>query len=450
MFEALTNRLSETFSRLRKLGVIRASDLEEVLRDIRTALLEADVALEVTKSFIEDVRRKALGQAVIRSITPDQMIIKIVHDHLLEVLEGETPPPPLSVVKTPLKVMLVGLQGSGKTTSVAKIAHLLTKKSEKCAVVASTDVYRPAAIEQLSLLTQSVEKASFVPATATETPLAIVERALNVFAEKRADVLVLDTAGRLHTDDELMQELEILVARVQPEEVLLVADMMTGQDALHIARSFSERLPLTGIVLTRADSESRGGVALSMRVETGCPIRALGIGEHLDDIEIFEARRVVGRLLGMGDIVSLVEKAAETLEKEEADATMARLRQGIFTLDDLAQQLKQVRKMGGISSVLKMLPGASAFEDAVKKQGIADHTITHQLAIISSMTPKERRHYRLINGSRCRRIAKGSGCSVQDVNKLLKHYEKMLDAHKKLKKMQQQRGFEEKLQNFFK
>ncbi|MDR2417201.1 MAG: signal recognition particle protein [Holosporales bacterium] len=447
MFEALSHRLSQTFSRLRKRGVIQASDLEEALQEILIALLEADVALEVTKRFVEDVRHKALGQAIIRSITPDQMIVKIVNDHLVSLLDGEIPLPPLSAVQTPLKVMLVGLQGSGKTTSTAKIAYLLTKKSEKRAVVASTDVYRPAAIEQLRVLTQSVNRAFFVPATASEAPLAIAERALSIFTEQRADVLVLDTAGRLHTDETLMQELKTLVKSVQPEELLLVADMMMGQDALNIARAFSARLPLTGIVLTRADSESRGGVALSMRLETGCPIRALGTGEHLDDIEIFNAHRIVDRLLGKGDIVSLVEKASEVLEKEETEASMARLNQGVFTLTDLAHQLKQVSKMGGIASILKMLPGAGALDGLVKKQDMDDQAIARQLAIISSMTPKERRYYKLINGSRRRRIAAGSGSSVQDVNKLLKNYEKMLEMQKKLRKLQKRPGFGDKLQN---
>ncbi|MDR0407013.1 MAG: signal recognition particle protein [Holosporales bacterium] len=446
MFEALSKRLLKTFEGLRKRGVIQETDLEEALREIRIALLEADVALDVAKRFVAEVRLKALGQQVIRSVTPDQMIVKIVHDHLMSILEGESPTPALSITKSSFKVMLVGLQGSGKTTSSAKIAHFLTKKSEKQAVIASVDVYRPAAIEQLEVLTKSIDRAHFVPATSSDAPLAIADRALSLLDETHADLFVLDTAGRLHTDEALMQELEALAAHVHPDEILLTVDMMTGQDALNVARAFSARLPLTGVFLTRADSESRGGVALSMRIETGCPIRMLGTGEHLDELEVFDARRVADRLLGRGDIVSFVEKAAEVFEKEEAEAAFTRLNQGVFTLEDLSRHLMQVNKMGGITHMLKMLPGMQSLEGSMKK-GIDDRMIAHQLAIISSMTPKERRHYKLINGACRRRIATGSGCTVQEVNKLLKNYEQMLAFHKKMKKIQGQRGFEAKWQS---
>ncbi|MDR1267811.1 MAG: signal recognition particle protein [Holosporales bacterium] len=449
MFESLAQRLQKTFEGLRKRGVIRESDLEATLLEIRKALLEADVALDVAKHFVEEVRTQALGQEVVRSITPDQMIIKIVHDHLVQVLGGETPPAPFALSQTPTKVMLVGLQGSGKTTSAAKIARFLTKDPQKRAVLASVDVYRPAALEQLETLAQQVPSACFVPATAQETPLLIARRALQVLKEQKADVLVVDTAGRLHTDAPLMQELQELNACINPDEILLVADMMTGQDALQVARSFSAALPLTGILLTRSESHSRGGVALSMRAETGCPIRLLGTGERLDQLEIFDAKRVAGRLLGMGDIVSLVEQAAEVLQKEDAETALHRLHQGVFTLEDWRQQILQVSKMGGISQILSKLPGVNGLGAMAEQQNLGEHSMKRQLAMIASMTPKERRHYKLLNGSRRRRIAAGSGCTVQEVNKLLKQYERMLEMQKRLKKMQNRPGLESKMRDFF-
>ncbi len=433
MFDNLQEGLGDVFERLKRRGALSESDITAALREVRVALLEADVALPVVKDFVEAVREKATGQEVLRSISPGQMVVKIVHDHLVETLGNEAVP--LTIEVTPPAVfLLVGLQGSGKTTTTAKIALRLKDREKKKALMASLDVRRPAAQEQLAVLgTQSeVRCLDIVPG---EPPVAIARRAVQTAALEGYDAVLLDTAGRLAIDEEMMAEVAEVRDATKPHETLLVADAMTGQDAVTVARNFHEKVGLTGIVLTRIDGDARGGAALSMKAVTGCPIKLLGAGEQLDALEVFHPERVAGRILGMGDVVSLVEKAAETIEVEEAEKLAKKIEKGRFDLDDLANQLRQLQKMGGLGGLMGMLPGVPKMQQQMKDAKIDDGMIGRQLAIISSMTPKERRRPEIIKASRKQRISKGAGASVQEVNKLLKQHHEAGRMMKKVKKL---------------
>ena len=432
MFDTLSNRLGNVFDRLKRRGSLSAGDVEEAMRDIRVALLEADVALPVVKDFIASVKDKAVGQEVLKSITPGQMVVKIVNDHLVELLGGETAE--LNLEGSPPQVLLmVGLQGSGKTTTSAKIAHRLKTKERKKVLLASLDVQRPAAQQQLQVLADQTGVQG-LEIVLGQQPVDIASRAKETAEREGIDVVILDTAGRLHVDDALMVELESVRDKVRPHETLLVADSLTGQDAVHLAKSFHERIGISGIVLTRMDGDARGGAALSMRAVTGQPIKLVGIGEKIDEIEPFHPERVASRILDMGDVVSLVEKVAETVDKDEAEALAARMQKGKFDLDDLATQLRQMTKMGGMNSILGMLPGIGKIQKEMAKAKIDDKVIGRQLAILSSMTPKERKNPQVLHASRKKRIAAGSGTQVQDVNKLLKQYQQMQTMMKRMKK----------------
>jgi signal recognition particle subunit SRP54 len=433
MFESLSSRLNNVFERLKRRGALREGDVEEALRDIRVALLEADVALPVVKDFVAAVRERAVGQEVLKSVTPGQMVVKIVHDHLVDLLGGEVSELNLSG-PPPRVILMVGLQGSGKTTTSAKIAYRLRTRERKRALLASLDVQRPAAQEQLAVLAAQAEVGS-LPIVPGQTPVAIAERALETATRAGDDVVVLDTAGRLHIDEALMAELEAIRERVRPHETLLVADALTGQDAVNLARTFHQRVGLSGIVLTRIDGDGRGGAALSMRAVTGQPIKLVGVGEKIDALEAFHPDRMASRILGMGDVVSLVERVAETVDREEAEQLAAKMKKGSFDLADLATQLQQMRKMGGMSGILGMLPGVGKIKQQLADHQIDDRMIARQLAIIGSMTPNERRHPQILHASRKRRIAAGSGTAVPEVNKLLKQYQQMQTMMKRVKKM---------------
>ncbi|HEV8027502.1 MAG TPA: signal recognition particle protein [Stellaceae bacterium] len=434
MFESLSNRLSDVFDRLRRHGALSEDDVTAALREIRIALLEGDVALPVVKDFVNAVREKALGQEVLRSVSPAQMVVKIVHDHLVETLGGDAVEGLNLNAVPPVVIMMVGLQGSGKTTTAAKLARLLKLRERKKVLLASLDVQRPAAQEQLAVLARQVEVAS-LPVVVGEKPVAIARRALDVGRREGYDVVILDTAGRLHIDEPLMQEVAAVRDATQPTESLLVADAMTGQDAVNVAKSFAERVGLTGIVLTRVDGDARGGAALSMRAVTGRPIKFMGTGEKLDALEPFHARRVAGRILDLGDIVSLVEKAQETIDQDEAEALAKKLQKGGFDLDDLAAQLRQLRKMGGMGGVMGMLPGIGKIKKQLEEARIDDGMIKRQEAIISSMTRAERKNPKLLNASRRIRIASGSGTSVPEINRLLKQYQDMSSMMRKMNKL---------------
>ncbi|RMD61405.1 MAG: signal recognition particle protein [Alphaproteobacteria bacterium] len=434
MFDNLQQRLSDVLGKLTRRGALSEADVDAALREVRVALLEADVALPVVKDFIAAVRARAVGEKVLRSVAPGQMVVKIVHDHLVEVLGAKSAH--LNVdVSPPAVLMAVGLQGSGKTTSCAKIALRLREKARKKVLMASLDVRRPAAQEQLRVLGTQAGVPCLDIVTG-EPPVAIAKRAVRTATLEGYDVVILDTAGRLAIDDEMMAEATAVRDAVNPHEVLLVADAMTGQDAVNVARAFHEKVGLSGIMLTRVDGDARGGAALSMRAVTGCPIKLLGVGEKLDALEDFHPDRIASRILGMGDIVSLVEKAAETIEREEAEKLARKIEKGKFDLDDLGQQLRQMQKMGGLSGMLNLLPGMSkAQQEQIKKARIDDRLITRQLAILSSMTPLERRRPELIKASRKQRIAAGSGTSVQEVNKLLKQHQEASRVMKRVRKM---------------
>ena len=436
MFESLSTKLGEVFDRLRRRGALSEEDVNAALREVRVALLEADVALPVVKEFIGAVRERAIGQEVLKSVTPAQMVIKIVHDHLVEMLGGGGTPGLALNAAPPLPILMVGLQGSGKTTTSAKIALRLKARERKKVLMASLDTRRPAAQEQLAQLGRQtdVPTLSIVPG---EPPIAIAKRALTTARLEGYDVVLLDTAGRLHIDEELMAEVAAVRDAVKPVESLLVADAMTGQDAVNVARSFNERVGVTGIVLTRVDGDARGGAALSMRQITGRPIKLIGVGEKLDALEDFHPDRIAGRILGMGDVVSLVEKAAETIEQEEAEKLAAKVAKGRFDLDDMAKQLKQILKMGGLGGIVGMLPGIGKLQKQIEGAKIDDKMVRRQLAIISSMTTAERRNPDIVKASRRRRIASGSGTSVQDVNKLLKQHQEMSRMVKQVSKLGQ-------------
>jgi signal recognition particle subunit SRP54 len=440
MFESLSDRLGEVFDRLRRRGALTEDDVGAALREIRIALLEADVALPVVRDFVAVVREKAVGQDVLRSVTPGQMVVKIVHDHLVSLLsgggEGTRPrggeldlnaPPPVGI-------MLVGLQGSGKTTTAAKIANRLKNRERKKVLMASLDVQRPAAQEQLAQLGRQIGVTT-LPIVAGERPVAITLRALETARREGYDIVLYDTAGRLHVNEELMLEVAAVREAAHPHQTLLVADAMTGQDAVNVAKAFGERAGVTGIILTRVDGDARGGAALSMRAITGKPIAFIGVGERVEAIEPFHPERIAGRILGMGDVVSLVEKAAETADRDEAEKLAKKLEKGNFDLDDLAGQLRQLRRMGGMSSMLGMLPGIGKIKKQIDEANIDESIIKRQEAIISSMTKTERRNPKLLNASRRLRIAAGSGTSVPEINRLLKQYQDMAGMMKKMKKL---------------
>jgi signal recognition particle subunit SRP54 len=432
MFDTLSERLSGILDGLTRRGALSESDVDDALGEVRRALLEADVALTVARSFVADVREKAIGGQVLRSITPGQMVIKIVHDHLVEVLGGEDAPLNLKV-PSPGVVMMVGLQGSGKTTTSAKIAKRIRDREKLNVLMASLDVRRPAAQEQLKILGEQINIKT-LPIISGQMPVAIAKRALEAARLGGFDVVILDTAGRLHIDEQLMAEMAEIEAVTSPHEVLLVADALTGQDAVNVAQSFSERLPLTGVVLTRIDGDARGGAALSMRSVTGKPIKLVGTGENIDELEEFHPSRIAGRILGMGDVISLVEKAAENIDAEKAAEAARKLAKGSFTLDDLSEQLGQMKKLGGMSGMMGLLPGVSKIKKQLSSANIDDNVIKRQIAIISSMTRRERLLPKVLNASRKKRVAAGSGTSVQDINRLIKMHRQMSDMMKKLGK----------------
>jgi signal recognition particle subunit SRP54 len=432
MFESLSERLGGVFERLRGRGALNEADVRTAMREVRVALLEADVALPVARSFVDKVTEQAVGQQVLRSITPGQQVVKIVHDALVEMLGPDTAELEIGVTP-PAVIMLVGLQGSGKTTTTAKLAKLLKKQGKKV-LMASLDVNRPAAQEQLAVLGTQTEVTT-LPIVAGQMPVEIARRALSSAKLQGFDVLMLDTAGRLHVDQALMDEMKAVADIANPAEILLVVDSLTGQDAVNVASSFSAQVPLTGVILTRMDGDARGGAALSMRAVTGKPIKFAGMGEKLDAIEPFHPQRVAGRILGMGDVVSLVEKAAASIEQEDAERMAQRLAKGQFDMNDLRGQLKQMRNMGGIGALAGMIPGMKKAQAAMAGGGMDERILLRMDAMIGSMTPKERTKPELINAKRKIRIAKGSGTTVQDVNKLMKMHLEMQTAMKRLKKM---------------
>ncbi|MGE5504116.1 MAG: signal recognition particle protein [Actinomycetota bacterium] len=434
MFESLSSKLGKVFERLTGRGALSEADVTEAMREVRVALLEADVALPVVKDFIARVRDRAVGQDVVKSVTPGQMVVKIVHDELVATLGTEGVELNLNAVP-PVAILMVGLQGSGKTTTSAKIAARL-KKERKKVLLASLDVYRPAAQQQLAILAGQADVGS-LPVIMGEMPVAIAKRAMETGRKEGYDVVILDTAGRLHIDEALMAEVQQVRDVVKPTETLLVTDAMTGQDAVTLAREFNEKVGVTGIVLTRIDGDARGGAALSMRHVTGRPIKFLGAGEKLDALEVFHPDRIAGRILGMGDVVSLVEKAIDTIEHDEAERLAKRIEKGKFDLDDMRAQFKQVRRMGDLKGILGMLPGIGKIAGQLKDAKLDDKLVARQEAIILSMTMAERRNPDLIKASRKKRIAAGCGLSVQDVNRLLKQYQQMADMMKKVGKMGQ-------------
>jgi signal recognition particle subunit SRP54 len=454
MFDTLQERLGSIFEGLTKRGALSEKDVSEAMREVRRALLEADVALPVARDFIRKVTERAVGQEVLRSVTPGQQVIKIVHDEMVAMLAGggeEGAPAPSSddaaddaagidlAAVAPVPVMMVGLQGSGKTTSTAKVAIRLRDKARRKVLMASLDVRRPAAQEQLKVLGEQAG-IDTLPIVAGQDPVAIARRAMEAGRLGGYDVVMLDTAGRLAVDEALMAEMAEIKSAANPHEILLVADSLTGQDAVNTADLFNKRVGLTGIVLTRADGDGRGGAALSMRAVTGKPIKLLGTGEKLDEMEVFRAERVAGRILGMGDVVSLVEKAAETLDAEQAEKMAAKMKKGQFDLDDLAEQLKQMAKMGGMSGVMSLMPGMGKAKKQLDAAGMDDGVLKRQAAIISSMTKTERRNPKLLNASRKKRIAAGSGTQVQEVNRVLKMHRQMADVFKMMGKKGGKKG----------
>ena len=424
MFDSLSGRLNGVFETLTRRGALSESDVDSALRDVRIALLEADVALPVVKDFIGGVREKAVGADVLKSVAPGQQVIKIVNDHLVEMLGGETAEIGIAAATPPAAVLMVGLQGSGKTTTTAKLGRFLRVSHKKRVLMASLDTSRPAAMEQLATLAVQAE-VDVLPVIPGERAVAIARRAMKSAAQEGHDVVLLDTAGRLHVDEELMAECAAVRDAAVPAETLLVADALTGQDAVNVAGAFHERIGLTGIALTRVDGDGRGGAALSMRAVTGCPIKLIGVGEKLDAIEPFHPDRIASRILGMGDVVSLVERAQETIEQDEAERLVRKAKKGGFDLNDLSKQIQQVRKMGGMEGLLGMLPGVGKVKRQLAEANVDIKMLDRQQAIIDSMTPAERSNPKLLNSSRKRRIAGGSGTTVQDINRLLKQVKQM-------------------------
>jgi signal recognition particle subunit SRP54 len=436
LFDALSDRLSGVFDKLRRRGALSEADVTEALREVRLALLDADVALEVVKDFIAKVREGAVGAAVLKSVSPGQMVVKIVNDALVEALGGEGAVPLNLNAPSPIPFLMVGLQGSGKTTTSGKLALRLREKLRKRVLLASLDTQRPAAQLQLQQLAERAGVPS-LPIVPGQTPLQIAARAMETARREVFDIVILDTAGRLSIDEALMDEVRAIRDATQPAETLLVVDAMTGQDAVNTARAFNTALGVTGIVMTRMDGDARGGAALSMRAVTGAPIKLTGSGEKLDALEDFHPERVAGRILGMGDIVGLVERAAETIDKAEAEKLAAKMAKGTFDLEDYAGQLKQISKMGNLSGILGMLPGVAKVKAQLKDANLDTSILKRQAAIISSMTVKERRTPDVIKASRKKRIAAGSGTSVQEVNKLLKQFDDMSTMMKRMTKMGQ-------------
>jgi signal recognition particle subunit SRP54 len=428
MFDSLSERLGGILDRLTRRGALTEADVDVSLREVRRALLEADVALDVVRSFTEQVKKNAVGIAVIKSVTPGQMVVKLVHDQLIETLGANADPIDLNA-PAPVGIMMVGLQGSGKTTTTAKIARRLTEQGKRRVLMASLDTRRPAAMEQLAVLGRQVS-VDTLPIVAGQTPPQIARRAMEAARLGGFDVVMLDTAGRTTLDDEMMAEAASVKQAAGPHEVLLVADALTGQDAVNLARSFDERVGLTGIVLTRVDGDGRGGAALSMRAVTGKPIKLIGTGEKLDALEEFHPSRIADRILGMGDIVSLVEKAAATIDAEKAARVAEKMRKGAFDLADLREQLVQMQSMGGIGGLMGMMPGIAKMKNQIANAGLDEKILKRQMAIIDSMTPKERRNPDVLKASRKRRIAEGSGTKPEDINRLLKMHRGMADMMK--------------------
>jgi len=436
MFETLSDRLGAIFDKLTRKGALTETDVGEAMREVRRALLEADVALDVVRDLTANVSVAAIGQEVARSVTPGQMVIKIVHDELVRVLGSDAKPLDLNAAP-PVVMMLVGLQGSGKTTTTAKIAKRLQARDKKKVLMASLDTRRPAAQEQLRVLGEQTSTDT-LPIIAGEDPKTIAKRSLDAARRGGYDVLLLDTAGRTHIDEALMNEVQAVEKITTPHETLLVADALTGQDAVNLAKNFDARVSLTGIVLTRVDGDGRGGAALSMRAVTGKPIKLIGVGEKLDALEDFDPSRIAGRILGMGDVVGLVEKALEHVEIDKAQAIAKKIQKGTFDLEDLSEQLKQMQKLGGMGGILGMLPGIGKVKKQIDSANLDDSIFTRQQAMIGSMTRAERRNPKLLNASRKKRVASGSGTSVQDINKLVKMHRQMADM---MKTMGKKRGF---------
>ena len=432
MFENLTDKIESAFSFFNKITRLDEKQADEGLRKIRQALLESDVALSVTKKFIEDVKPKIIGQEVLKSVTPGQMIIKIVNDELINVLGSEKSDLNLENVP-PVKILVVGLQGSGKTTSTAKLAHFLQKKLSKKVLMTSLDIYRPAAQQQLQVLGNDNDIKT-LPIIEGQLPVEISKRALNAVSLSGEDVVIFDTAGRTQIDQQMMMELKQLENEIQPHEIVLVADSLTGQDAVNIAQEFQKTVNLSSIILTRIDGDGNGGAALSMKAVTGCPIKFLATGEKIDQLEAFHPDRIANRILGMGDVVSLVEKVAEDLEQEKIEKIEEDIKKGSFTFDTYLQQIRQMKKVGGMSGVLSMMPGVSKMKKQIDESNLDESLLNKQEAIILSMTQKERDNPKIIGGSRKKRIANGSGTDISMVNKLLKQHKMMTNVMKKMSK----------------
>ena len=432
MFENLVNRFESVFLNLKKTGTINEESLDLAMRDIRRALLEADVSLPVVKSFIANIKEKSLGQDVIQSITPSQMIIKIVNDELIETLGSNTVD--LNINNLDVNnYLFIGLQGSGKTTSVGKIANYIKEKFSKKILLVSLDVQRPAAYEQLETLGNKID-IPILEKVEKETPIEIIKRSRDYVAKNNIEFVLYDTAGRINIDNELLEELNLIESEIVPNETILVLDSLTGQEAMQVATDFATTVKVTGSMLTRIDGDSRGGSALSMKIATGCPIKFMGVGEQIVDLEVFHPERIANRILGMGDIVSLVEKASETIDHEKAEEIANKIQKGEFDLNDLLSQISQMKQMGGLSSIMKFIPGLKNLGDIQNNANMNEDSIKRQEAIILSMTPYERTKPKIINGSRKKRIAKGSGTVVSDINKVLKQHRKMADMMKKLSK----------------
>ncbi|MGB1234904.1 MAG: signal recognition particle protein [Planktomarina sp.] len=435
MFENLSERLGGVFDRLTKQGALSEDDVKTALREVRVALLEADVSLPVARDFIKKVTVKATGAAVTKSITPGQQVVKIVHDNIVDMLRGEegSEPGELKIDNAPAPILMVGLQGSGKTTTTGKLAKRLKDREGKKVLMASLDIYRPAAMDQLAILGTQVG-VDTLPIVKGESAVQIAKRAKQQATLGGYDVYMLDTAGRLQIDETLMQEVEDVRDIVSPRETLLVVDGLTGQVAVEVAEEFDAKVGVSGVVLTRMDGDGRGGAALSMRAVTGKPIKFVGAGEKMDALETFEPDRIAGRILGMGDIVALVEKAQETLEIEQAERMMKRLSKGMFNMNDLKSQLLQMQKMGGVEGMMGMLPGMGKVKNQIEAAGIDDKILNRQIAMIDSMTKRERANPAMLQASRKKRITKGSGMEVSDLNKLLKQHRQMSDMMKKMGK----------------
>ena len=430
MFENLSNRFEEIFKSLKKTGSIDEASLDSAMRDIRRALLEADVALPIAKKFIEDVKKEAIGKEIIRSITPAQMITKIVNDQLIQILGSASPEFQINDNQIS-SYLFAGLQGSGKTTTVGKIGNYLKSNYDKKILFVSLDTSRPAAFDQLKKLSELID-VTILPKLENQMPIDIVSRAKQFAELQEIDCVLYDTAGRMNVEEGLMSELSLLEKEINPLETILVLDSLTGQEAVNVASDFAKAINITGSILTRIDGDARGGAALSMKYITDCPIKFMGVGEQVEDLEKFHPERIANRILGMGDIVTLVEKAAETVDQEDAEEMAKKLQKGEFDLDDLLSQIRQMKKMGGISGMMKFIPGLSNLSDKIPQNTNPDNSIAQQEAIILSMTKYERSKPKIINGSRKKRIAAGSGTSVSEINKILKQHRKMSDMMKKL------------------